>query len=170
MDTKETKKPVDVNAQLLEQVQALRNEVTKLQAQSGLAPALEESDVHYARIRLLNGKPLVDWGKSEVRGTDKGAENLFVQVFYLDDDGTEKEEWINFKKLNLETPEVLGKIVKTDFVDKSQVQGTVNVASVEDYRTVETGMKVALKVVLKEPIFTIEMPDGKLIKARKVNI
>ena len=142
---------------LLQRISALESGSTK--------PKLEKPKFHTAIVRLIEDKIVVGYGKSwQERGAD-GEWSLIVEVKYKDgkDIKIKKVEW---KKFDENGDKLTAKILKVDQNIRREVKGYTTIKNVDfaNYRTVDTGVEVALEADVPEPIYTLEMPDGSQVE------
>jgi hypothetical protein len=118
-----------------------------------------------ARIRILDGVPVVAYGKLKEKKIEDGKGGWSFELvlpFTLSTGETKEEVYIDFLR---DTPYVDCKILKMEMIDEGiKEYGTVKVVEYGEWKGKDTGLQVPNQVVT--PIYqaSIELPDGKKVE------
>lgn len=169
-EEKKPKKADDLDA-LKALIEAQNEKIALLErAAKGEAITLTEPEFRECIVKFVGDEPVVDWGKSELRGADAGAKNLFIQLFTVGKDGEEHEHWVSAHDVALELKSEKGRIIDEKRTKVKKNYGMVDAKEVDGYRTIMKGYKVPLDVVSEESVYTVELEGGRTFKARKLNV
>jgi hypothetical protein len=167
--TKEGRETAE-NASLKAQLAAMEKKIEALSKIAlGTPMELDAPTFKEVAVKSYEGNIIVDVDKSEERRDSNNDPELWVRCI-IDRGGKEEPVWLSYKTVLYGLETMIGKVAKEEFIDATKVYGRIKSAVVDNYTTLRTGDTVPLKVVMKTPVYTVELPDGKIIKARKVNL
>ena len=149
---------------------SLMSRVQSLETGSAvLAP--EPVKDHTVRIRLIDDFVVSRIGRTWEERDDIGEIVLKAEIFYLKD-GKEAKKTMGYLEFIHGAKEVVAKVVEQNTVTKKDNFGTIEMTSVEGFKTLGTGMKRPLEVVHDERSFLIRLPSGEqlTVSERAVNI
>lgn len=167
-EKKEQRKTVSV-----EEFESLKEEIAKLRR--GDLPIYDEDikkeqfiDVRTWKVDDGKGnliaKPIIGWDKEGRESIDdQKIVHYFVTLHLLEEDG--KTEKCEIERKDYPTAGRLKSLVLDKRV-KIRVEYTGNTTKkyVQDYRTVDTAVRVPLKVEIPEAYFKLRLPDGQEVE------
>jgi len=161
----EEKKPA-TNTVTRAEYETLMEEVKKLRR--GEIPVYDESieNERFVSIRMIDGMPIVRWDEKMVNmKNEKGEWGDFITVYALDGKKENKIE-LEYLQFIRNVEKVKAKIIDDKVKFKTIIQGFTTKKYVKDgaYRTINTGIKVPVKVQIPESLLTVEMPDGSKLE------
>ena len=149
---------------LQEQLEALKEEVSRLKKEK--KETKEELKLEggekFAFIRQMNGQLVVGWDKNLKRFHRKTGEPYDVITLHLlNKNGEETKK--DFEYLDFIRNSDRVKVVILDETTKMHVefQGYTTKKYVQDYRTIDTGIKVPVKIETPEVIYKIKIIEGE---------
>jgi len=151
---------------LTQELELLKSELKKVQR--GEVPTYDESvaNERFVNIRVIDDMPIIRWDeRMKNKQNDKGVWVDFIKVYSLDGK-KENELELEYLEFIRNIDKVKAKIVDEKVTIQTIIQGTTTKKFVKDgtYRTIDTGIRVPVKVQIPESMLTVEMPNGDRIE------
>lgn len=158
-------------ASILEQLKTLQSQVNRVESKE---PRELDSDFHTARFKTFDGKACIGYNEEKGIWTErstKGEELMYLELILRDGDDVKKSKMLYRDFINANNYEVV-QIVSIEDNEKKEKFGSTTITSVEDFRTVDTRIRIPLVVKTPHPIATVKFSDGKEmeVKAKFLNM
>jgi len=124
----------------------------------------EAEDKKFVRVSFVEKKPVIGWEKPLITKVKRGEQVDYIKVIVK---GKEEDEVIEMKYLDFvrgvereqEECEVVGIKQKVH----KEFQGYTTKKYVEGYRTINTGIRVPVKIETLEEVYTVKLPNGETL-------
>lgn len=152
-----------------EQLNTILERVAKLES-GDTRPKIIKPKFNTALVRFIDDKLVVGYGESwEELLTNPDAKTasyrLMTEVKVKDGEKikVKKVDWLKFRQTGKQL-EV--KILSVNMNETEVKRGSTTLKNVDyaNFKTVDTGIEVPMTVVIPDPIYTVEMPDGEKVE------
>lgn len=125
--------------------------------EKGEAPIITTPLVRTALLTLVEGKPIIKFGGFSEEKNDRNEKELWIEV--ETNDGEKRK--MKYLDLIVKMEKIKVDILSLEVRENVQDYGYTNAKRVDGYKTVDTGVKVPLRVVTPEYFATVGLPDGE---------
>lgn len=136
-------------------------------------PALmdEEPRNRKATMRVWDKKLVVGWDQPKVTKKRDGDESMKWTIHLKNKDAIEKVE-VGYLEFLREAERIEVEILKISTTNEVTYHGYTTVKEVDNYRTVDTGIKVPMKVTTKNAEAVVRLPTGHeiVVDVRYLNV
>jgi len=122
----------------------------------------QEEETYYT-VRMYNGFPIIGFENVLMNELKNKEEIIF---YYLENWETKQQGKMEFLKYINDLKKEKVKSISSKIKEKVEIQGYTTIKNVPEgsYKTVDTGIKVPLKVITPQVIHTVQFENGKKLE------